>query len=140
MPSIIDVKKTPTWGESRFPARLLGSVSPEEYERAVEVPWIFRTQYENSYGKRLIDKHIVDFAQFRGVFFESNYMEQMAEHTKGIRNDLHRLTEGYARIQIVTQTREEHERRREEWRKAQENRISDITEMPIADGDEQWSE
>ena len=23
MPSIIDVKKTPTWGESRFPARLL---------------------------------------------------------------------------------------------------------------------
>ena len=25
MPSIIDVKKTPTWGESRFPARLLGA-------------------------------------------------------------------------------------------------------------------
>ena len=24
MPSIIDVKKTPAWGESRFPARLLG--------------------------------------------------------------------------------------------------------------------
>ena len=31
MPSIIDVKKTPTWGESRFPARLLGDKTAQRY-------------------------------------------------------------------------------------------------------------
>ena len=39
MPSIIDVKKTPTWGESRFPARLLGVealtayISDQDFEK-----------------------------------------------------------------------------------------------------------
>ena len=116
----------------RFP---LGSVSPEEYERAVEAPWTFRTQYESLYGKRRTDAHIVDFAQFRGMLFESNYLKQIAEHIKTMRNDLHRLTEGYARVQVVTQTREEVERRREEWREAQDKRIPDVAEMPIADRD-----
>ena len=42
MPSIIDVKKTPTWGGSRFPARLLGALyallhqTAENYRQAAE--------------------------------------------------------------------------------------------------------
>ena len=34
MPSIIDVKKTPTWGESRFPARLLEALIVAETDDA----------------------------------------------------------------------------------------------------------
>ena len=95
----------------RFP---LGTVSPEEYERAVENPWTFRTQYESLYGKRKTDTYIVDFSQFRGMLFESNHLKEIAKHMEAVRQDLHRLTEGHARVQIVTQTREEFEQRREE--------------------------
>ena len=57
----------------RFP---LGTVSPEEYERAVKAPWIFRTQYKSSYGKPRTDTHIVDFSQFRGMLFEPNHLRE----------------------------------------------------------------
>ena len=116
----------------RFP---LGTVFPEEFERATESPWIFRTHYGSLYGKQRTDTYVLDFSQFRGMFFESNHLKEIAEHMKTVREDLHRLTEGHARVQIVTQTREEFEQRREEWRKAQEDHTPNVAEMPIADND-----
>ncbi len=95
----------------RFP---LGTVSPGEYERAVETPWTFRTQYESLYGKPRTDTYIVDFSQFRGMLFESNHLKEIAGHMKAVWEDLHRLTEGHARVQVVTQTREDFEQQREE--------------------------
>ena len=118
----------------RFP---LGTVSSDEYERATETPWTFRTRYESLYGKRKTDTYIVDFSQFRGMLFESNHLKEIAKHMEAVRQDLHRLTEGHARVQIVTQTREEFEQRGEEWRKAQESHISNVSEMPIADNDKE---
>ncbi len=115
----------------------LGAVSEKEFERAIGAPWIFRTQYESLYGKRKSDTYVVDFSQFSGIFFESNHLKEIAEHMKIVREALHRLTEGHARVQIVTQTREEFEQRREEWLKAQESHIPNVTEMPIADNDEE---
>ena len=99
----------------------LGTVSSDEYERATKAPWIFRTQYESLYGKRRADTYIVDFSQFRGTFFEPNHLKEISDHMKSIRQDLHRLTEGYAKVQTVTQTRDEYEQRRKEWQMAQES-------------------
>ena len=118
----------------RFP---LGTVSSKEYERAAETPWVFRTHYENLYGKPRTDTYTVDFSQFMGTFFESNHLKEIAEHMKVVRGDLHRLIEGHARIQIVTQTSEEFEQRREEWRKAQESHNPNVAEMPNVDNDEE---
>ena len=118
----------------RFP---LGTVSPEEYERAVETPWTFRTQYESLYGNPRTDTYIVEFSQFRGMIFDSNHLKEIAEHMKAVREDIHRFTEGHARVQVVTQTREEFEQRREEWRKAQDSYTPNVTEMPTADNDEE---
>ena len=118
----------------RFP---LGTVSSEEFERAIEAPWTFRIHYESLYGKRKSDTYVVDFSQFSGMFFESNYLKEIAEHMKAVREDLHRLTEGHARVQVVTQSREEFEQRREEWRKSQERHIPNAIEIPIADNDEE---
>ncbi len=92
----------------RFP---LGTVSSEEFERAIKTPWTFRTCYESLYGKRKSDTYVVDFSQFSGMFFDSNHPKEMAEYMKAVREDLHRLTNGQARIQVVTQTSEEYERR-----------------------------
>ena len=115
----------------------LGTVSEKEFERSIGAPWTFRTQYESLYGKRKSDTYVVDFSQFIGMFFESNRLKEIAEHMKTVREDLHRLTEGRARVQVVTQTTEEFEQRREEWRKAQESHIPNVAEMPIADNDEE---
>ena len=118
----------------RFP---LGTVSPDEYERATEAPWTFRTQYESLYGKRRTDTYIVDFSQFRGTFFEPNDLKEIAGHLSAVRQDFHRLTEGYARVQTVTQTRDEYEQRRKECQKAQEGQGKSASEMPISDNDEE---
>ena len=118
----------------RFP---LGTVSSEEFERAIEAPWTFRTHYESLYGKRKSDTYVMDFSQFIGMFFESNYLKEIAEEMKAVREDLHRLTEGHARVQVVTQSREEFEQRREEWRKSQERHMPNAIEIPIADNDEE---
>ena len=116
---------------------LLGTVSSEEFERAIDAPWTFRTYYESLYGKCKSDTYVVDFSQFSGMFFESNYLKETAGHMKAVREDLHRLTEGHARVQVVTQSREEFEQRREEWREAQERHIPSAIEIPIADNDEE---
>ena len=116
----------------RFP---LGTVSAEEYERAVKACWTFRTQYESLYGKRTTDTSIVDFSHFRGMLFEPNHLKEVAGHMEAVRKDVHRLTEGHARVHVVTQTREEFDQRREEWRKTQESHILNATEKTIADND-----
>lgn len=95
----------------RFP---LGTVSEGEFDRAVVSPWTFRTQYQSIHGKRRSDTYVVDFSQFLGTVFEKNYLREMTGHMKAVRKDLHRMTEGHARVQVVTQTREAFEQRREE--------------------------
>ena len=93
---------------------LLGTVSNEEFERSIEAPWTFHTQYESLYGKNKSDTYVVDFSLFSGMFFESNHLKEISGHMKSLREDLHRLTEGHVRVQIVTQSREEFEQRRKE--------------------------
>ncbi len=97
----------------------LGAVSPAEYERAVKAPMTFRAQYKSSHGKPRTDTHIVDFSQFRGMLFEPNHLREIAKQMKTEGEDLQSLTEGHAKVQVVTQTREEDERRRDEGREAQ---------------------
>ena len=118
----------------RFP---LGTVSPDEYERAVETPWTFRTQYESLYGKRKTVTFIVDFSQFRGMLFESNSLKEIANHMKAVRQDLHRLTDGHARVQIVTQTIDEYEQRRAGWQEAQEGHVQSVGDAPFSENDEE---
>ena len=111
----------------------LGIVSREEFDRAAQAPWTFCTKYENLYGRTKEDIYVVDFSQFRGGIFDTNWPEKISKHLDFIQRDLHRLTEGYAKVQVVTQTREEFEQRCEEWRKAQSSHIANSPEMPIID-------
>ena len=109
----------------RFP---LGTVIAEEFERAAKSPWTFRTQYESLYGKRKKDICIVDFSQFRGMLFEPNHLDKIAKHLDSLRKDIHRLTEGYANVRIVTQTKEEFLQEREEFLEKTESEVVDNTE------------
>ena len=115
----------------------LGTMSPEEFSRAIEKPWKFTVKYKSISGmKTKTDICPVDFSQFEGRFFSQNWLQKMSECLSAIQKDLHRLTEGHARVQVVTQTREEFEKRREEWRKAQFDQIENATEAPTVNNDE----
>ena len=85
----------------------LGTVSEKEFNRAAGDPWIFRVQYENLFGEQRKDTYPLDFSQFRGMFFAPNRLVEISQHLDSIRKDLNRVSEGYAKIQVVIQ-KEEH--------------------------------
>ena len=106
----------------RFP---LGMISKEECDRAAEAPWVFCTQYENLSGRRRTGTYKVDFSQFIGMFFDTNWPKEAAQSLDSIQKDLHRLTEGYAKVQVVTQTREQFVRENEDYVRQYEDQIGD---------------
>ena len=81
----------------RFP---LGTVSKDEFERAIQAPWTFRARYESILGTPKVDTYIVDFSLFRGMFFDRNHLREISEHMKHMRDDLRRMTDGYAKVQV----------------------------------------
>ena len=85
----------------------LGTVSEKEFNRAAGDPWIFQVQYENLFGEQRKDIYPLDFSQFRGMFFAPNRLVEISQHLDSIRKDLNRVSEGYAKIQVVIQ-KEEH--------------------------------
>ncbi len=89
--------------------------------------WTFRTQYENLSGKPKKDTYVVDFSEFDWMFFDEIPAVQIARHLDSIRKDMHRLTEGYAKVHAVTQTREEFLKEREDHLRPYETGTVDTT-------------
>ena len=108
----------------RFP---IGTVSEEEFDRAAESPWHFRVRYENLHGKQRNVTHTLDFSLLRGTVFVPNRLKEMSQHLKYIRKDLNRLTEGHAKVQVVTQSRENFLKEREDFLSRQEGGTVDAT-------------
>ena len=69
----------------RFP---LGTVTSEEFERAVENPWTFCIKYEDLYGRHNRDIYTIDFSLFSGSMFESNHFKEMSAHLNQISRHL----------------------------------------------------
>lgn len=65
----------------RFP---LGTVMPDEFDRAARCPWKFNVQYEDIYGKLYSNDYTVDFAIFSGGMFETNHMQEISDQLKEI--------------------------------------------------------
>ncbi len=101
----------------------LGMTSIEAFEVATASPWSFRAQYQNLAGECKCAAYRQDFSQFTGMLFDRNYMEQIAKHLDSIRKDIHRLTEGHAKVRVVTQTEEEFQKEHEEYLKQYEREM-----------------
>lgn len=93
---------------------LQGTMTQEVYERASKRPWIFHVQYENLSGKVKKDSFTLDFYKFDGMYFDLNHLEEISKHLHSIQKDIHRLTEGHAKVKVVTQTKDEFLKEREE--------------------------
>lgn len=113
----------------------LGTVSPQESQRAIQQPWRFCVKYENLSGKRRNGHFVVDFSQFLGGVFSPNRLEEISNHLDAMRKDLHRLAEGSARFHVVTQTAVEFRKAREEWRQRQQAEAANVSEVREADDD-----
>ena len=108
----------------------LGVVSPEEFERASKNPWKFVVEYRNFANRKRKDTYVLDFSQFKGGTFAKNWIEEISKSLTSIKSDLHRFTEGYARIQVVTQSKQESEVAREESQRKSDDAVTrDIEDL-----------
>ena len=111
----------------------LGTVTTEEFHRAVKSPWTFTITYEDLYGDTKKNTYIADFSQFLGETFDENWMKDISKHLDSIQKDINRFTKGYAKIQVVTQTREDFEKQRDKYLKEHENQALNNTETNTDD-------
>ena len=114
----------------------LGTVHPQEFQRAIQEPWRFLVKYQNLGGKKKRSTFVVDFSQFLGGVFSPNRLEEISDHLDVIRKDLHRLAEGNARIHVVTQTAGEFREAREERLQRPQAHAANVSEMREADDDD----
>ena len=77
----------------------LGTVSPEEFNRAIQDPWKFDVRYENFSGARKKDTYVIDFNQFRGQMFEELWLKQITNHLRDIRNELRSVNQKFRQSQ-----------------------------------------
>ena len=66
----------------------------------------------------------------RGTFFVPNRLKDISQHLDSIRKDLNRLTEGHAKVQVVTQSRENFLKEREVSLSQQEGETFDASSTP----------
>ena len=89
----------------------LGTVSPEEFERASLGPWRFNVSYENLAGEKSSNTCVLDFSHFRGTMLTKDWLKEITGHLYTIRHDLSKLTNGRGKVQVVTQTLDHFEKR-----------------------------
>ena len=60
----------------------LGTLTPEEFERAARNPWRFSVKCEDLYDKRHTFNFIMDFSLFKGTMFELHYLQEISAQLK----------------------------------------------------------
>lgn len=94
---------------------ILGWLFGEDYERAIQKPWIFNLEYKNAAGDSISDKFVVDFSQFAGLILtDSSPLAKIEKHLETLQRDVHHAMTGFNHLHVITQTRDEYLRRREE--------------------------
>ena len=102
---------------------LLGWLFGEAFERASQKPWTFHVDYESMSGKRARATYILDFLQFAQLPIGSaSPLSEMEKHVRTIKDDFHHVTTGFNKLHVLTQTKEDARREREEFILQQRNR------------------
>ncbi len=87
---------------------LLGWLFGDAFKRATQQPWIFHIDYENLLGKSHRDRYTLDFSQFTGLIVGGGPpVVKIEKHLESLQRDVHRLTTGASKSDVLTQTKEE---------------------------------
>ena len=112
---------------------LLGWLFGDDFDRANREPWILQVDYENLASKSKKDTYLLDFSQFAGLIVGSGApLVRIEKHLESIQKDLHQFATGFNNLHVLTQTKEESRREREEFLQRQRGR-SEATD-PISEG------
>ena len=97
---------------------LLGWLLGEAFTRAIQEPWTFHLSYKNAIGDTISETFLVDFSQFDGLMLTAgNSLGKIEKHLDSLQKDVHHMTTGFSKLHILTQTKEEYLKEREEVRK-----------------------
>ena len=92
----------------------LGWLVSDEVKNATSPLRSIGVYYKNLSGKSLRDEYTLDFSQFFGVLIEQDYLQRIADHLNVIQQDIHLVAQGLTSLRVVTQTKQELQRLREE--------------------------
>ena len=105
---------------------ILGWLHGEEYERAIQEPWIFDLKYKNAVGKKTSETFVVDFSQFSGLILTgSSPLVKIEKHLDTLQRDFHHAMTGFNRLHVITETRDEYLKRMEEQRRQRKSGSGD---------------
>ena len=81
----------------------------EKFESALQNPWAFNVQYEDTSGKGKKDTFTIDFRQFSGLWYTSGSMSRIAKSVESMKRQIDQL--GHVawggKLHVITQTKEE---------------------------------
>lgn len=87
---------------------LLGWLFGDAFERASQEPWTFHIDYENALGKSQRGSYTLDFSRFSGLMLGGEPpLVKIEKHLEALQKDLHHLTTGFKKLNVLTQTRDE---------------------------------
>ena len=89
---------------------------PERFEKAMQNPWAFDVQYEDSLGKVKTDSFNIDFRELSGLWSTSSPMSRIAKGVESMEKQvkqLGRVARG-GKLHVITQTKGEYIREQEQ--------------------------
>ena len=85
---------------------VLGFLIGEDFSRAIQQPWIIHIECNNAFGHKMpVAKYVVDFSQFDGLIVSESPFSKMEKHLDALQKDVHHLSTGFHKLQVVTQIR-----------------------------------
>ncbi len=106
----------------------LGTVTKEEFDRAILEPWTFLAVYGNLSGKQKKDTYTLDFSQFTGTLFAEDWLKEISNNMRSIESNISRLVGGPAKVFAVTQTKAKYLKEIQADREIFEDQITISTE------------
>jgi len=92
----------------------------EDYQTKKETPFKISVIYENYSKKKYKQEYPIDFSIWDGLFFiGKNSLVKISDSLENIKKDLHNLTTGFNKMEIISYAKEDLEREEEkhrEWR------------------------
>ena len=93
----------------------LGWLFGDDFDHAAREPWTFQIDYENLENKMKRAIYLLDFSQFTGLVDIGDPLVKIEKHLDSLKKDLHHLASGFKKLHVLTQTKEELRREREEY-------------------------
>jgi hypothetical protein len=90
--------------------RIILTDMADNYEEKIKQSFKIRVTYFDVLGKRMQASYPIEFHQYRNILYtETNPLAKIANNVEKIHNDIHHLTEGFKKLQVICYIRKDEE-------------------------------